>query len=60
MLAVAQGVRRFDAIVPDSLNTRAIEEMRALMPVKVAQVLGKPAAHGGSSRPASMTPLSRC
>lgn len=57
---VARGVLRFEAIVPDALNTRAIEEMRALMPVKVAQVLGKLAANSVSGRPASMTPLSRC
>jgi hypothetical protein len=57
---VAEGHLRFDGLVPEDLNERAIDEMRALLPHKIAQVVGKQADDGGVGRPASLTPLSQC
>jgi hypothetical protein len=37
---VAEGFLRFDALVPEEINERAVEEMRALMPVKMRLAIG--------------------
>ena len=37
---VADGYLRFDALVPDDINERAVEEMRALVPVKMRLAIG--------------------
>ena len=56
----AEGLLRFDAIVPEELNQRALIEMRELLPVKMAQAAGQPLADAGLIRPCSGTPLSEC
>lgn len=61
----AEGYLRFDALVPDEINRRAIVEFEALERVKVAQALGRPVEDGDEvaarlPRPASRTPLSKC
>lgn len=57
---VADGFLRFDAFVPDDLNRRVLDELRALESVKLRQVLGAAAHTEGPDHPHSLTPLSRC
>lgn len=58
---VVDGFLRFDAVVPDDLNRRAVEEMRRVMPVKIARFGNEvPDEAEGAPQPASGTPLSRC
>jgi hypothetical protein len=58
---VSEGYLRFDALVPEALNRRAIDEMRRLLPIKLSRF-----GPGGTPdpddlpQPASLTPLSRC
>ncbi len=57
---VADGYLRFDALVPDDLNRRVVEELRSLETVKLRQALGVAAEGDGLDHPHSLTPLSRC
>jgi hypothetical protein len=57
---VADGYLRFDALVPDDLNERVIEELRALESVKLRQAVGVPVDEAGPDHPQSLTPLSQC
>ncbi len=57
---VADGYLRFDALVPDELNVRVIEELRSLESVKLRQAVGVPPEGPGLAHPESLTPLSAC
>ena len=57
---VADGFLRFEAIVPQDLNERVIEELAARFPAQVAQLVGAPAPENAPREPESLTPLSRC
>lgn len=54
---VADGCLRFDALVPESINTRILEELAPLELGKIRQLLGQPPDAQG---PDSLTPLSQC
>lgn len=54
---VANGVLRFDALVPDDLNTRVLDDMPAIRDAKYAAFFGSQSADAG---PATGTPLSAC
>ena len=57
---VANGFLRFDALVPDALNDRVIDEMAGLESVKLQQFVGRRAERDDLPRPASRSRLSRC
>lgn len=57
---VAGGYLRFDALIPDDVNVRVIEELRALEAVKVRQAVGAPPEGGEPAHPETLTPLSEC
>lgn len=65
---VADGFLRFDAVVPESLNGAALEEMKALAPGKRQRALhglsGRPGALAQApdpmASPESLTPLEAC
>ena len=57
---VADGFLRFDALVPDELNRRAVAELGVLAKTKIPLALAIPAAEDKLDRPASGTPLSQC
>jgi hypothetical protein len=58
---VVDGFLRFDGLVPDALNARAVEEMRLLLPVKLAR-FGRevPEEPEGLPQPVTGVPLSAC
>ncbi len=56
---VADGFLRFDALVPDDVNQRVIEELDALFKIKINHAIGAPAPEG-MHFPESLTPLSDC
>ena len=57
---VAEGFLRFDALVPDSLNERVVEEMAGLERAKIQQFVGRVPERDDLPRPASRTRLSEC
>lgn len=57
---VADGYLRFDALVPDEINRRVIDELGSLAKVKIPLALAVPAEEGELARPESGTPLSGC
>lgn len=57
---VADGFLRFDRLVPDEINARAVDELGALESNKLRQIAGKPTDDSGPPRPESLTPLSEC
>ncbi len=54
---VATGVLRFDALVPDELNERVLDDLPAMRDAKYSAFLGAGSAQAG---PATGTPLSAC
>lgn len=56
---VAEGYLRFDALVPDDVNERALEEMRQLMPIKLRQATGLE-PEDDRERPVTGTRFSAC
>ncbi len=57
---VAEGYLRFDALVPEALNARVLDELRALEAVKLRQAVGKSPEEPGLDHPRTLTPLSEC
>ncbi len=58
---VVDGFLRFDALVPEEINRRAVEEMRRIMPVKIARFGPEvPEEAEGAAQPATGTRLSGC
>ena len=57
---VADGFLRFDALVPEDINERVIEELALLESAKIKQIVGQEPDGDCPPRPASLTPLSRC
>ncbi|MFT5794585.1 MAG: hypothetical protein ACI9OF_002643, partial [Saprospiraceae bacterium] len=57
---VAEGYLRFDALIPDEINQRIIEELARVETNKIKQVIGQPVDAGGPVLPASLTRLSQC
>jgi len=57
---VAEGYLRFDALVPEDLNERVIEELSRLSQVKIPQAVGIAPEGEMPGRPESLTPLSQC
>jgi hypothetical protein len=57
---VADGFLRFDALIPEAINRRIIDELGPLESNKIKQIVGQDADAGGPPRPASLTPLSKC
>lgn len=56
---VVDGYLRFEGIVPEALNQRTVDEMRRLMPVKLARFgPDVPAEAEGAAQPRTGTPLS--
>ncbi len=56
----AEGYLRFEALVPDEINGRAVEEMGQLHPSKLQRILGQAVESAEIEQPASLTPLSEC
>lgn len=56
---VAEGYLRFDALVPDEINARAVEEMRTLMPIKMKLAVGQE-PDDDCERPVTGMRLSEC
>jgi len=57
---VADGYLRFDALVPEAINERVIEELRALEGPKLRQALGQPTGSDALKLPESLMRLSDC
>jgi hypothetical protein len=57
---VADGYLRFDELVPEALNRRAVEEMGELARVKIPLAVGAKPPEDPLDRPATGTPLSGC
>lgn len=57
---VADGFLRFDALVPEDVNRRVIDELKARFPAQVAQLVGAAPPDGAFDGPKSLTPLSQC
>lgn len=56
---VADGYLRFDALVPDEINKRVIEELDAIFKVKIKHAIGQKTDEEAPF-PQSLTPLSEC
>ena len=58
---VAEGYLRFDALVPEALNERVVEELRLILPTKLGRFgPDLPTEPEGLAQPATGTPLSAC
>ena len=57
---VADGYLAFEGLVPDDVNERVIEELRALANVKFRQAVGQTPGDDTVVYPESLTPLSEC
>ena len=57
---VAEGFLRFDALVPEDLNARVIDELERLSQIKIPQAVGIAPPDDAPPRPASGTLLSAC
>ena len=59
---VADGFLRFDALVPDDINARVVDELRALAAIKLRQAAGGGVAENaeGVEYGHSLVPLSEC
>lgn len=55
----ADGYLRFDALIPDDVNKRVVEELSALFQVKIKHAIGQEVTDG-LDFPESLTPLSEC
>lgn len=59
---VADGFLRFDALVPDDINARVVDELRALASIKLRQAGGGGVAENAEDVEygRSLVPLSEC